>query len=151
MKLTGKLTKTERLLLALTAAFLLVLALAYVRISKTAEGADYSITTQKQIPEGPLEEDGTAESEPEEPAYTGPVDVNTAGLDELETLNGIGPVLAQRIIDYREEHGRFQTVEELLEVKGIGQKTLAKFRDDVTVGTTEIPAVKDDQSEEDAA
>ena len=59
------------------------------------------------------------------------LNVNTAGSDELQTLKGVGPVTAQRIIDYRNQIGRFDNVDQLLEVKGIGEKTLTKFRDQV--------------------
>ena len=61
------------------------------------------------------------------------VDLNTAGVEELQSLPGIGPALAQRIVDHRREHGRFERVEDLLEVKGIGERTLARFHDKVTV------------------
>lgn len=62
------------------------------------------------------------------------MDVNTADAAALQTLPGIGPALAERIIAYRTEHGPFRTVEELLEVKGIGEATLEKLRQEVTVG-----------------
>lgn len=61
------------------------------------------------------------------------VDLNTAGLEELEGLPGIGRVKAQAILDYRSAHGAFRSVEELLNVDGIGEKLLAKIRDYVTV------------------
>lgn len=57
------------------------------------------------------------------------VDINKASLEELDALPGIGPALAQRIVDYRREHGPFQKVDDLLAVKGIGPKMLAKIRD----------------------
>jgi competence protein ComEA len=61
------------------------------------------------------------------------VNVNTATLDQLESLPGIGPALGQRIIDYREQHGPFRKVEDLLNVSGIGDQRLADMRSMVTV------------------
>lgn len=75
----------------------------------------------------------TAEEMPEAP-QDGRLDLNTATLEELETLPGIGPVLGQRILDYRAEYGGFQTVDELIYVKGIGEKTLEKIENLVKVG-----------------
>lgn len=66
-------------------------------------------------------------------ADDGLVDLNTATLAELDTITGVGPVLAQRIIDHRAQIGRFSSVDELLDVKGIGAKTLEKLRPQVTV------------------
>jgi len=62
------------------------------------------------------------------PIVAGCVNVNTADLTGLDQLAGVGPVIAQRIIDYRLSHGRFTTPDDLLAVKGIGPKTLAKMR-----------------------
>jgi len=59
----------------------------------------------------------------------GAVNLNTATLADLDGLPGVGPVLAQRILDWREEHGRFSSVEELQEVPGIGPATYADLRD----------------------
>lgn len=61
------------------------------------------------------------------------ININTATLDELETLPGIGPALGQRILDYREQHGPFRSVDDLLNVSGIGEKRLADLRPKVTV------------------
>lgn len=62
-----------------------------------------------------------------------PVDLNSATLEALDGLPGIGPVLAQRILDWRSAHGRFTTVDELGEVSGIGEATLSDIRPLVTV------------------
>ncbi|MBM4443843.1 MAG: ComEA family DNA-binding protein [Chloroflexi bacterium] len=61
------------------------------------------------------------------------VNVNTATMEELETLNGIGPVKAQAIVDYRNEHVLFRTVDELLNVPGIGPQTLEEIRDQISL------------------
>ena len=58
-------------------------------------------------------------------ASNAPIDLNTATLEQLDTLPGVGPVLAQRILDWRTEHGRFSSKEELREVSGIGEATYA--------------------------
>ncbi len=60
------------------------------------------------------------------------ISLGTATLEQLDTLPGIGPVTAQAIIDHRTEHGPFTSVDDLLDVKGIGEKTLADIRDQVT-------------------
>ncbi|WP_235529044.1 helix-hairpin-helix domain-containing protein [Phycicoccus sp. Root101] len=61
------------------------------------------------------------------------VDLNRATAAELEELPGVGPVLAQRILDWRTEHGRFASVDELGEVSGIGEKIFAQLQPKVTV------------------
>ncbi|GAA2154523.1 hypothetical protein GCM10009826_14740 [Humibacillus xanthopallidus] len=61
----------------------------------------------------------------------GPVSLNTADLAALDSLPGVGPVLAQRILDWRAEHGRFTSVDELGEVSGIGDKLLGRLRPQV--------------------
>jgi len=63
-----------------------------------------------------------------------PVNINTANLDELVALSGIGPAKAQAILDYRKAHGPFKSVDDLKNVKGIGAKRLEKLRSEITVG-----------------
>ena len=63
------------------------------------------------------------------------ININTASAANLQQLPRIGPKVAQRIIDFREKHGKFKRVEELMKVKGIGEKTFMNLKDLITVGT----------------
>ncbi len=63
-----------------------------------------------------------------------PVDINSADITELTAIPGIGKVIAQRIVDYRNIHGKFNKVEELRNVKGIGEKKFARIRQHVKAG-----------------
>lgn len=73
-------------------------------------------------------------SQSTEPTVSWPININTASLEQLDALPGIGPKLAQAIIDYRTEFGPFETVEDLLYVSGIGEKKLEAMRDYITTG-----------------
>ena len=70
---------------------------------------------------------------PADAATANRLNINTASLEELMTLPRIGPALAQRIIEYRETHGGFRSIEELTKVRGIGEATLERLRDLITV------------------
>ena len=67
------------------------------------------------------------------PSPSGPVNLNTATAAELDALPGIGPVIAQRIVDWRTEHGQFGSIDQLGDVSGIGDATLARLRPLVTL------------------
>ena len=67
------------------------------------------------------------------PAEGQPINLNTATLEQLDTLSGIGPTTAQKILDFREERGGFGSIEELGEIPGIGDKRLATLREEVTL------------------
>jgi competence protein ComEA len=67
-----------------------------------------------------------------EPASAQLININTAALEELDELPDIGPVIAQRIVDYRTANGPFLTVEEIMKVPGIGQVTFDKIKDLIT-------------------
>jgi len=61
------------------------------------------------------------------------VHLNQASAEDLQTLPGVGPALSLRIVLYRTEHGPFSSVDQLAEVKGVGQAKLAKFRNRLTI------------------
>ncbi len=64
---------------------------------------------------------------------SGKININTADASELQKLTGIGPGKAKSIIDYRNKNGPFKSVDDLLNVSGIGEKTLEKIRDEIVV------------------
>ena len=67
--------------------------------------------------------------------YAAPVDVNTANAEVLaESLAGVGPKIAEAIVEYRKEHGPYQSVNDLLNIKGIGPKVLEKNKNDILLG-----------------
>lgn len=81
----------------------------------------------------PTAEATVSETQPPE-TEPWPLDINAATLEQLQKLPGIGEVLAQRIIDYREANGAFQSIGELGKVDGIGEKKLEAIWDLVTTG-----------------
>lgn len=84
---------------------------------KTSEGSQFSTNLSQFVPQT------------SSPPGSSHINVNTATLEELVALPGIGEVIAKRIIEYRETHGPFRRPEDLLEVKGIGPKKLEKIKD----------------------
>ena len=124
----GKITKTEKYLLLLTAIFLLCLALLYFTDHRSAGGGDYTVTPQytAQEPEAP-----------DPPAVPGKVNINTASAEELDGLPGIGPVLAQRIVDEREANGPYTGAEDLTRVEGIGQAIVESIQDHIITEDTQ--------------
>lgn len=90
-------------------------------------------TTEQTSPAASEPTAASTETQPQ-PTEGGLVNINTAGVDELTALPGIGPVLAQAIVDYRTANGSFSSVEELINVKGIGTKKLEAILDYATVG-----------------
>ena len=80
------------------------------------ENTDVQAAAEAAISESPSSHDGR-------------INLNTADSALLQTVKGIGPVTAERIIEYRNSYGSFSCVEELTEVKGIGEKTLSKIKD----------------------
>ena len=70
-------------------------------------------------------------------AKSGPIDLNKASVEELRALPRVGPALAQRIVEYREKNGSFHKVEEIINVRGIGESTFKLLRDKITVAASE--------------
>ena len=118
----GILTKSEKILILCTAVFLLVLGGAcFWELSVLADG-DWSVETHR-----------TVEPEAWFPEEAQRININTASVEQLKELPGIGDALAKRIVEYREEHGFFDSIARLLEVKGIGAKTFQGIQDLITV------------------
>ena len=124
-------TRFDKIVLGLTAAFLVVTGGYFV--SGQLGEADYQVTVSKQAPAVsaslPEVEDGYPDSLLEGEV----IDLNTASAADLTRLPGIGEKRAQSILEYREEHGPFQTVDELDHVSGIGQGILDGLREYATV------------------
>ena len=98
----------------------------------------YQITPAAESQPEALEEaqdEDEAVTEETEPGVVFPLNINTATIPELDELPGIGPVLAQRIVDYRTTRGGYKAVEELLKVNGIGDAKLMEIIDLITVET----------------
>lgn len=95
-----------------------------VNLAQRLHDADHVHVPSKGEPRG---------ASADRPAESGLMSINTAGVEQLQELKGIGPALAQAIVDYREEYGPFQRVEDLLAVSGIGPKTLEDLRPYITV------------------
>lgn len=104
------------------------------RASKVTDGQKIHVPTvgeQASIAEAGV--DGGASTASGVSGATGLVNINTASAEELQTLSGIGPSMAQSIIDERTKNGAFASAEDLMRVSGIGEKKLAKIKDCICV------------------
>ena len=116
----GRVCGVYLVLAALTVLFAVSLAFLHKTSYEGTAHGDYTVSVQEKTDE-----------------ITAPtrvlVNINTADAEELETLTGIGPALAQAIVDYRAGHGAFRSTEDLLLVKGIGEAKLEGFRAEITL------------------
>ena len=115
----GKITKTEWILLALTSVF--VCGLLILSFLDREQVGRMGISTEIDVPQEEILPD------------LSPLDLNTATEEELTQLPGIGEELARRIVVYREENGPFTTVDDLMNVSGIGEGKFEALSDRITV------------------
>lgn len=119
-----KISAWEKGILALTAAFL-ILTVGYFLGQR--RGEPYSVSTQT------LWTQEIAAGAHHTPTATEPININTAGVDQLQSLPGIGQVRAEQIVADREENGAFRIPEDVMRVPGIGEGTLEEIIDYITV------------------
>jgi competence protein ComEA len=75
-----------------------------------------------------------AAGKPAKPAPAGKININTASAEQFTTLPGVGPKLAARIVEYRQKSGSFKSVQELMNVRGLGEKNLKKIEQYLSAG-----------------
>lgn len=119
-----KISAWEKGILAFTAAFL-ILTVGYFLGQR--RGEPYSVSTQT------LWTQEVAAGAEHTPTAIEPININTAGVDQLQSLPGIGQVRAEQIVADREENGEFRIPEDIMRVPGIGEGTLEEIIDYITV------------------
>lgn len=127
-------SRYEKAALGLTAAFLLFTGGWFYARQSAAQ--PYTVTVSQSAPEeSPAPTASGSEEERPDSLLEGEViDINSAPVEDLQRLPGIGEKRAQAIVAWREEHGPFQSVDELVQVSGIGEKLLAGLRDYAAAG-----------------
>ena len=125
----------EKIILAATAGFVLFTGGWFLAGQSRAEPYQVTVSRRQEEPAPASETAPPEETDRPDSLLEGEViNINTADVYELQRLPGIGEARAQDIVAYREEHGPFQSVDELDNVKGIGEGILAGLRDYAAVG-----------------
>ena len=113
----------QLLLIGMTTVFLLTLGVESRREQERLSASPVVVETQFQASASEIA-----------PVDISRIDLNTASVERLTELPGIGEALARRIVEYRQQMGPFQSIEDVMNVKGIGEKKFSKFQDQITVG-----------------
>ena len=100
--------------------------LSLVAVTALFAGAPH-LSAQAQAPSRSTSRSAT------KPALTTPININTAAAGELDNLPGVGAKTAERIVEYRQKNGPFKKIEELMNVRGVGEKNFLKLKDHITV------------------
>ena len=147
IKLKGK-AKAAVVIIVAAAAFGLGMLFEHVHTERfvietiSADGTNDTAAVETAVSETAVPESAEESSEPAPTAAgsaapavisDGKININTADAELLDKLEGIGPSIAQRIVDYRTENGNFESIEELTLVSGIGEKKLDAIRDKICV------------------
>lgn len=138
-----KLKRTEWVSIAVTLLFFL--GLAGYHLSARQDTADFSLVPEREtvLPQADSDAPDTAQVDETdigtEPIPDGRIDLNTADAALLDTLPGIGEVLAERILAYREAYGGFGSIEEIMNVKGIAEGKFADIKDLICVSNDSVP------------
>ncbi|MEO0071815.1 MAG: helix-hairpin-helix domain-containing protein [candidate division WOR-3 bacterium] len=123
----------EKLAIIFLASMLaLGIGVNYIKTAKIKQTNKILISLKDTLAES-TPKDSSANSAYSSPEAASLININTATQKELEALPGIGPVIAQRIIEYRNQVGRFRAKEEILRVKGIGPKKYQAIKDKITI------------------
>ena len=127
--------KKQRVPILVTITFVFAAFTAGLYLGRSNQASPITVSIPPSLQTAPTEAPSTNETIPEETVgIVFPIDINRADKEEFMALPGIGDVLAQRILAYREQEGPFESVEELLNVEGIGKKRMEDMLELITIG-----------------
>lgn len=98
---------------------------------KLTDGMQIQVSSKTPINNSNEQINDTNSNSPNNNSSSNLININTATKEDLDTLPGIGPATAQKIIDYRQEHGNFSSIEDIKNVKGIGEAKFSKMQDKI--------------------
>ena len=131
------LSRYEKIVLLGTAGFVLFAGGWFLSRSRPAQPYEVTVARQEEVPPAEPDISGAEEAYPPSLLEGEVIDINAADLYDLQRLPGIGEVRARAILDYREAHGPFSSVDELDNVEGIGEGILSGLRDYACVGAAD--------------